>query len=545
MKRRGGYGLILLIMIVSVLILGAHHSSAQGQVGEIPPFSSSGYNNWEVAFTSDRDGNLEVYAMNADGSNVRRLTDNPASDSTPKWSPDGSQIAFVSDRDGNLEIYVMNADGSNPRNLTNNPASDGTPAWAPGGSQIVFASDRDGNAELYVMNADGSNPRNLTNNPASDGTPAWSPDGSRIAFVSSRGGSGSELYMMDSNGGSVRQITNSDGTNIWYPAWSPDNSRMSITAERNNSAILDVMNPDGGDFRQLTQQGDRVTLTDWSPDSQFIAYMSARTGNANLYAMNVDSGRVFWLTDDPFSDTEPDWKPLGGGPAPSSCAVRTDRSDVPLRVGPGLNRSEYSYLTPNQDYAVTGQYTDETGAVWYELDKNQFGAADTVNSLWVAQSDVMAGGNCAAVPPTEPSPFIPSEQQPTPSNTWGQCGSCDTCGHTYSECQLDPTGECVWNPETCAYTPPSEGTETPQASCYQVATAANPSSLGSVSLLTARNCGEFFQDGTVVQVQATLIIPRAIFTGWSGTCGATGTANPVSVTVHSNCSVIGNFSLGG
>ncbi|MBI1928203.1 PD40 domain-containing protein [Candidatus Poribacteria bacterium] len=94
----------------------------------------------------------------------------------PAWSPDGAKIAFVSTRDGNNEIYVMNADGTNPMNLTHHPASELYPAWSPDGTKIAFVSGRDGNAEIYVMNADGTNPVNLTNHPANDTTPSWSPN---------------------------------------------------------------------------------------------------------------------------------------------------------------------------------------------------------------------------------------------------------------------------------------------------------------------------------------------------------------------------------
>ncbi|UCC48931.1 MAG: PD40 domain-containing protein, partial [Gemmatimonadota bacterium] len=82
-----------------------------------------------------RDGNYEIYVMNADGSNPVRLTDNPAGDYEPAWSPDGTRIAFMSYRDGNYEIYVMEADGSNPARLTDNPAGDNHPAWSPGSQQ--------------------------------------------------------------------------------------------------------------------------------------------------------------------------------------------------------------------------------------------------------------------------------------------------------------------------------------------------------------------------------------------------------------------------
>ena len=105
----------------------------------------------------------------------------------PAWSPDGRTIVFVSWRDGNGEVYAMDADGSGPRNLTQNPAKDVRPAWSPDGRRIAFVSRRDGNSEIYVMNADGSGKRNLTRDRASDDYPTWSPDGRRIAFLRGRG----------------------------------------------------------------------------------------------------------------------------------------------------------------------------------------------------------------------------------------------------------------------------------------------------------------------------------------------------------------------
>ncbi len=104
---------------------------------------------------------LEVCAVNTDGSGWANLTDNPGYDFGAVWSPGGDKIAFMSQRDGDNEVYVMDADGSNQVNLTNNPAADGSISWSPDGSQIFFASDRDEGVGLYVMDADGSNPTRL------------------------------------------------------------------------------------------------------------------------------------------------------------------------------------------------------------------------------------------------------------------------------------------------------------------------------------------------------------------------------------------------
>ncbi len=139
----------------------------------------------------------DIYVMNADGSEQNNLTNNPAFCGGPCWSPDGQKIAFHLSWDGgNLEIYLMNADGSEQKRLTNNFSFDSFPCWLPDGQRIAFGSDRDGNDEVYVMNADGSEQRNLTNNPACDVNPCWSPDGKKIAFSSYIYGN-FEIFIMD------------------------------------------------------------------------------------------------------------------------------------------------------------------------------------------------------------------------------------------------------------------------------------------------------------------------------------------------------------
>ena len=161
----------------------------------------------------------DIFIIPVAGGELLNLTNNPADDMLASWSPDATQLVFTSNRDGNYEIYCMAADGSNVRRLTDNPAEDHAPSWSPDGRRIAFYSQRDGNAEIYVMNADGSSPVNLTDHPADDWFPRWSPDGSQITFSSWREG-GLEIYVMDADGSNVRRLTDSPGENfnsVWEP----------------------------------------------------------------------------------------------------------------------------------------------------------------------------------------------------------------------------------------------------------------------------------------------------------------------------------------
>ena len=145
----------------------------------------------QIVFHVFEQGIADIWVMGSDGGKPRNLTNHDALDGYPDWSPDGKQITFSSDRDGgrkfeaweNREVYVMNADGTNLINLTNHPADDRHPDWSPDGLRIAFSSNRDGdwekkpndNWEVYVMNADGPNPINLTNHKAWDSGPVWEP----------------------------------------------------------------------------------------------------------------------------------------------------------------------------------------------------------------------------------------------------------------------------------------------------------------------------------------------------------------------------------
>lgn len=180
-----------------------------------------------ITFTSDRDTtedleepNWEIYIMSTDGSNIRRLTFNNAHDGWPSWTPDGEHIVFYSERDGDADIYIMDANGENVRPLIQRPDSfDTHPTVSPDGTKIVFSSQNPDTrqGEIYIANIDGTDVTRLTSTAANNYVPTFSPDGSKIVFVSTRDGN-DEIYVMNIDGSDPERLTTDSGEDT-TPFW--------------------------------------------------------------------------------------------------------------------------------------------------------------------------------------------------------------------------------------------------------------------------------------------------------------------------------------
>lgn len=273
----------------------------------------------EIAFVR-RDIPLHLFAMNADGSDVRRLTRSPEVEAGFDgqgyglvygfdWSPTSDQLVYGYGFDGSRgcfpsgrsrsSILVVDADGTGHRRLTGTRAQHFDPAWSSDGRTILYGKDPvSGRPGLFTMNSDGTQKKRLTGpRRASDFDASWSPDGSQILFarVSRRGDVG--IYTMNSDGTAKQALTSLDGRRL-DPSWSPDGTQVAFLRGQGTTLSLYIMNTDGTDKRLVANDvvnadhGDYYY--DWSPTSQRLVYeyFFEEENHIDLYVINVDgSGR--------------------------------------------------------------------------------------------------------------------------------------------------------------------------------------------------------------------------------------------------------------
>ncbi len=253
----------------------------------------------KIVFVSDRNGNPEIYSIDADGTNTTRLTTNSANDEFPDWSPDGSKIAFSTNRDGNFEIYTMNVNDAMLNRLTMNSQSDSEPAFSPDGSKIAFV--RNG-AGIFLMDATGS-PETAVPNTADGASPSWSPDGTQIVFTCNN--AGSAICKINADGTNRTPFVFNDAIHT-SPAWSPDGNSIAFSIDFNLSPFLYFYNPHNVNvIRPMLAPNEIVGFAPaFSPDGAKLAFT-----NGDLYIRDADGINPVLLVDRLVNGNSslPDW----------------------------------------------------------------------------------------------------------------------------------------------------------------------------------------------------------------------------------------------
>jgi len=276
--------------------------------GGVPGVAST-----QIAFVSSRSGSKEIWVMDYDGANQRQLTSLHSIALTPRWSPDATRIAFTcyASLGGrtSAQICMYSMETGKPVAFRTWRGTNSSPAWSPDGSQIMFMSSMLGDPELFTTDANGGRLKRITHSPGVDTSPAWNPKtGQQIAFVSDRGGL-PQLYLMNADGSNVEKLALPDMTYVIDPSWSPNGQLLALSARRRNGNYdIYVMDVATRQIVELTRDAGRNERPSWAPDGRHIVFQSTRSGTWQIWIMLADGTQARGLTSQGQSES-PNWSP--------------------------------------------------------------------------------------------------------------------------------------------------------------------------------------------------------------------------------------------
>jgi Tol biopolymer transport system component len=253
----------------------------------------------------------QIYTSNSDGSGLAQITNDTASNVTPRWSPDRTIIAFASDRDGTSQLYLVQPDGSNVRQLTRDPAGAYAPTWSPDGTRLAFVSGTDDQARLSVLDLSNDVISPLSGVPLGVSTPDWSPDGRRIAFGlrAATSDGESDIFSVRADGtGGLLNLTNRPDADL-LPMWSPDSRRIVYQRGAAAQAQIYVMNANGTAQTQLTSEPAGNQQPTWASNGRQIAFVGLREQQRVLLTMNDNGEQIIEIVRSRLTITTPHWQP--------------------------------------------------------------------------------------------------------------------------------------------------------------------------------------------------------------------------------------------
>lgn len=332
---------------------------SNGESNADPSFS---YDGSQIAFTSWRDGNAEIYVMQSDGSNVRRLTNHPAFDQYPVFSPDGTQIAFQSNReDEHFEVYLQNLnDDSPPKRVTHSSTFTGLnpKCWSSDGTQMLLYIERDGNGEIFLTSINPFPSKLLLSDDAADlNFPRLSADGKTILYEARLADRSLELRLTNLESKQTRTIFKTEGgypTSFHLaPAWSPDSSLIAFSLRSKGNSEIFTIKPDGNGLMNLTNNPLLDESPVFSADGKEIVFARDSYGRAELYRMDLNGANQRRVTNRQGYEMTPAFSPDG-----IHLAFAGDRD------GHGLDVLVLDLQNPNEERIVAARRFQDSFATF-------------------------------------------------------------------------------------------------------------------------------------------------------------------------------------
>ncbi|MCZ7546851.1 MAG: hypothetical protein M5R40_26515 [Anaerolineae bacterium] len=534
---------LLLVVVIGLTPPASQAQTAGGQIA----FASNSIDSDGDGFVTTRDL-ASLFVANPDGTGLTQVTDGASLDLEPVWSPQGDRIAFVSRIDTNNDgvidalndtasLDVINADGSNRLPLVSDTLNATQPTWAPDGNRLAFVSRRDVNEDgvinsadpgaIYIVDGGGGGLKRISPDDLDATDPDWSRDGTRVVFsgvkdtngdgvIDKNTGDTASLYVVTLEDSAVAQITEDDSSDFG-PRWSPDGSKIAFVSFRRDDTAdglitpadvpsVTVVDADGGNRRQLTDDEYIDFDPRWSPDGALIAFRSYRIDTdgdgavtindaPGIYKVSAQGGNLVMLSDPAGAAERPTWSPDGTRLAYHG-TVDTNADGV-REVSIFITDATITDETDRQITAITGPTTID-----FQPDWSHPGAAMVMEPAEPAQETAMqpaeAGENTAdnaaedAAEPPAPVVDVPTlqaaptlEVMDTPAPVVAQ----PTAVPTIAQPTVAPTDvvEPTAIPTEAPPTPPPPPTDPPQ-----------PQPLGPLQLVylsrTADTTGDGFID---------------------------------------------------
>jgi len=306
-------GWILILLLLWGCSASESVSDGDGAVDDQGPRAEFAFRG-RIAFQSNRDGDRDIYLLTK--TRLRKLTDNTWHDEYPQWSPDGSRIAYTANPEGHYDLFVMNADGSQVTRITSSPKDEIEHAWFPDGKSLAFTiEERKGIRRRFslwsVELETGKIERMLSDFPGYTALPNFSPSDPLMGFTGKKA-IGWDVFMHDFRTGGTQALT--QGGKACRPHFSPDGGKVAyVSAKADGKGDIWIMNPDGSEKQRLTERDETSDyFPSWSPDGKYIVFSSSLQhridrGAWSLFLVRVSTGTVIPLFKSGHRDLFPDW----------------------------------------------------------------------------------------------------------------------------------------------------------------------------------------------------------------------------------------------